>query len=436
MSSRRNAELAARLADSGLSQEEFAAALNASIGSSTGRPGRVDSRYVRYLLSGYISWPQARHRRAIEAVLRRSALELGFVPRGRRASPRARARPTLAATKSVEGEPVDRRCFLYVIGGMAATITIPGLPASGRIGLSDVTRLRTPLLELAALDDRHGGGLRLAAAAAEQAQRIHAALEVHAASDQVRRRLHSVAGEYLTAAAWYAVDADSADAAGRHLDHALRVAMIAQDPILQAQIWNVMALRSRQLGNQAEAYGIARAAVAGSASRRHPTVAALFHARVAHGHAWRGERGLADRSLGRAADALTRPQRQPGPAWAQFVDAAEIAGLAAHAHNILGSYDFGATCASEAVAATPAAFHRNRVHRLLTAAEANLGRREIERSTALATSALRLTGDVRSGRVRGRFATLRTRFAHWPDVAAAREWIEQYDAQVAPPLYP
>jgi hypothetical protein len=72
----------------------------------------------------------------------------------------------------------------------------------------------------------------------------------------------------------------------------------------------------------------------------------------------------------------------------------------------------------------------NRVHKLMHRVEAQLGRREIEQAAAEGTVALRLAGGIRSGRVSSRLASLRDRFAQWPDLPAVRRWVERCDATI------
>ena len=82
MAHTRNAALAARIAELGLTEKELSYLLNDAIEQTTGQRGKATNQYIRLLLNGTIQWPWPVNRRALEQVLGRSILELGFVPRG------------------------------------------------------------------------------------------------------------------------------------------------------------------------------------------------------------------------------------------------------------------------------------------------------------------------------------------------------------------
>jgi hypothetical protein len=428
-----NLELAARIAELGLTEVEMADALNDAIENATGMPGRISDRYVRHLLTGRVRWPWPHTRDALEAVCDMPVLDLGFTPRGRSSSRGRHRVRTLEAAR--EGEPVDRREVLGIAGGAVISIVIPGLPSRGRLGMSDVDRLRAPLTELIAIDDRLGG-VALANVASEQAQRIMGSVERYELSTRVENAAYALAGEYLAAAGWFSIDADELDFAGGFLDQALRTASIARDPLLQAQIWNCMAMRARQAGAYTEAHAVAKAGLNSTAARRNPKVAALFHARLAHGHAFRGEYGSAERSLGRARAALSRARDDtPTPPWLVFFDDAELDGLTAIAYNAVGWHDRAEDFAQRYPDVLSRTRPRNRAHVLLHLAEARLGNHEVEQAAQDATSALDLAGQMRDGLrkgpVAGRLGVLRRRFDRWSHVPAARDWIDAYDTALA-----
>jgi tetratricopeptide (TPR) repeat protein len=428
-----NLELADRIAELGMTELEMADALNTAIEDATGCRGRISDRYIRHLLSGRVQWPWQVTRDALEAVCDMSVLDLGFVPRERSSSRPAHPARTLSALR--EGDAVERREVLGVVGGVVMIVMVPSLPVRGRLGMTDVARLRAPLTQLIEIDTRLGG-VDLATVASDQAQRILGALERCDMASRVQTAMYALAGEYLATAGWFSIDADNLTAAGDYLDQALRAASIARDPFLQAQIWNYMAMRARQARAFTEAHAVARAGLGSSAARRNPKVAALFHARVAHGHAFRGEYGLATRSLGRAQAALSRVKDDiPTPSWLAFVNEAELDGLAAIAFNALGKYEKAEEIAQRDLGVMPSTFARNRVHVVLHLAEARLGRREIEHAADDAYTALALAGHMRAGLQTGRVASrlrgLRRQFDRWSTVPAAHEWVSAYDAMTA-----
>jgi tetratricopeptide (TPR) repeat protein len=327
---------------------------------------------------------------------------------------------------------VERREVLGIAGGVVINIVVPPLPQRGRLGLSDVNRLRQPLAQLIAIDDQVGG-VALAAVASRQARRVLDAVERYELSTRVETAMYALAGEYLAAAGWFSVDAEEFDMASELLDQALRAASIARDPLVQAQIWNYMAMCAREARAYTEAHAVAKAGLHSTAARQNPKISALFHARVAHGHAFRGEYGLADRSLSRAHRALERANDTTvTPPWLTFVNEAQLNALSAIAYNALGRHDRAEKFAEQDLDLLPETYVRNRTHGTLHLAEARLGRRQIEHAAHDAFTALDLASELRgglqTGRVATRLRTVRRRFERWSSVPAARDWIGAYDA--------
>jgi tetratricopeptide (TPR) repeat protein len=437
MAHTRNAALAARIAELGLTEKELSYLLNDAIEQTTGQRGKATDRYIRLLLNGTIQWPWPVNRRALEQVLGRSILELGFVPRGQSSviSPRC-AGPAadgagVPAGQATPEATMERREVLGFAAGATVSIVVPALPQHGRLGLTDVARLREPLAELVDIDQRLGG-VAMARVCVRQADRVLDAVRRFDASDRVERALYGLVGEYLAAAAWACVDAMELDEAGRHLDRALHVATIAQDPMLHAKVTNIVVMRCREAGDVRYAHAMAKSGVISTAARANPRLSALFHARVAHGHAHRGELGMARRALGRAQDALARVTPQtPTPPWLRFVDQAELAALANLTYHVLGRYPQAIQHGELATSQVLPGHLRNQTLYTLGLADSLLSAREVEQAAARATEGLQLAQRLREGVHRGRVARrlrqLRARFAQWPDVPEARAWVAAFD---------
>lgn len=439
MAHTRNAPLAARIAELGLTEKELSYLLNDAVEQETGKRGKATDRYVRLLLDGTIRWPWPVNRRALEQVLGQSILELGFVPRGRSSvvAPRRCTGPggdnagpaPGAATREAT---MERREVLGIAAGATISIAVPALPEQGRIGMTDVARLRAPLAELVDIDQRLGG-VAMAPVCLRQAERVLDAIRRFDTSDRVERALYGLAGEYLAAAGWACVDALELDEAASHLDRALHAAHTAQDPMLQAKVTNISVMRCREAGDHAYAHVMSKSGTVSAAARTNPRVSALFHARVALGHAYRGELGMAQRALGRAEDALARVTPDtPTPPWLRFFNQAELAAIAARTYQALGRYQQAARQGELATSQVPPGYVRNRTLYMLGLADSLLSGREVEQAAARAGEGLGLAGQLRDGVHRGRVASrlrrLRARFAQWPDVPEARAWVDVYDA--------
>lgn len=422
-----NTMLAARVRQLGFSQAELAEKVNSACERLTGERGCATDRYVRQLLDGTVLWPHDAYRASLEAVLGSSALDLGFIPRSSKPPNARKRRPRNQERQSQKEAPVIRRDFLRLSSGTVLSVTLPDLTVIPRISTTEIDALRTNLAELHSLDDRHGGGL-VANLAVQQADRIHAALRSSTVTERIERSLYSIAGGYMSAAGWFALDAGHHDLARTYLDRAMRAALVARDPLLQAQTWNNMNLQEYRLGNKSEAFAIARTAVSSPAMRRDPTVAALLHARVALGHAEAGEKGMAARSFGRAAEALAKADGRVPPIWMTFFTPAELKGLSAIGELHLGRYASAAVRTETALNLIPESHTRNRLHYMIRLADAHLRARSVDAACTTGHLALDLAGAVQSAHSTAMLSALRARMAPWRKTVSAQEWMDRHDA--------
>lgn len=415
----RNPLLAARLAESGLTQEELGGAINAACEQLTGSRGTATDRYVRQLLDGTILWPRERYRRPLESIFGCTALDLGFVPPARQGRALTPQRPAPIQERT----SVIRREFLRLAAGMTASVTLPELPAAARLTMGNVDELRGNLRTLHALDDRYGGGA-VAAHAMRGADRIYASLESSRVSERVERALHAVAGTYSSTAGWFAYDAGDYVTAQHRFDRALRSALICRDAMLQAQTWNYMSLHAARTDRPVEALAIARAGLSSAASRQRPKVAALFHARVALRLAKQGERGMAERAIGLAFGALNRDHGGDEPSWLAFLDVGELTALNALVHLHLGQYESARNRGREALDLLSGSYARNRLYYTVQLAMAHLGMRQVEQACSTAHDALDLALETRSARSLDKLHEFGVRVAAWR-VPEVRDWLER-----------
>ncbi|MFJ3923811.1 multiprotein-bridging factor 1 family protein [Streptomyces sp. NPDC090022] len=407
-----NAVLRARMADLGLTQEELAARMNVALLEITGRPGDVSARTVRNLLSGATLRPIGRTRVALERVFGCPSTDLGFAP--------------TAATASSE-DPVLRRSFCTAtVGALAASV--PGVTSGRSAGMSDVFRLRDGMAALTALDQTRGGHIALERAAlggAAEAVR----LQRNAVSQTVRQRLLSVAAHYTSAAAWSCIDARRLDRARVHLNEALSMAGMAQDPAAQLLVWNATAMLAHQRRDYGEGIAAAQAAQTTTAARRDPLFSSLTHARTAIGHAGRGDHRPALRSLGHAEAALAKADlTAPRPPWIGFYGPAELAALTAAVHRLLGRYANAEAASHRALATLPTELRRNRSMAVIGLAFAQLHQGDVDLACATTGEAFELmAGDRLPGRLRTRVGDFhRALFMLAPSARPAREWSDRY----------
>lgn len=344
------------MADHGFTREGLAEALNGATEQLTGVPGNCSARLVGRWLSGEVTWPRTHSRRPLEAVFGRPVSELGFMP------PVAGAEGATVRTSALarpQEPPVLRRAF--VLGLTGSLLALPPLPESGRLGMSDVDRIRLAAAELHKIDDLHGGG-QLADVAARYIEYVEHAARNCTYGSNVQTRLYTALGEMATSAGWFAFDARRHDQARRHWDAGLRYALLARDKLLQARIWSSLSNQACQLGHGGEAVSIARAALDQTRGRRDGQLSALLHNRVARGHAIQGEASWCGRSLLRAEQAFEREPAEP-QRWLGFFNAGELSATAALSFLDLHQYGKAVKAARESlfvVQSTPTPAQRAR----------------------------------------------------------------------------
>lgn len=413
-----NAVLAGKIAESGFSQEELAELLNQASRRLGEREGRASDRYVRNLLDGTVSWPQPRYRRCLELIFGCSVLDLGFIP----PNGRGYGGSSHVAREEVELPVLRREFLLHGVRG-AAWLAMSRIPDEGRIGMGDVERLRRGLRDLHEQDDLFGGGAVVDSAVAA-ARQLQALAESGRASERVGRALFSVAGTYWSTAGWFAFDAGDAEGARHHFNDALRAGLISGDALLQAQTWNYMSLQVRH-DNPVEATAIGRAALGSTVVRRDAKLGALFHFRVAQGHAGRGERGMAQRALARAVEAFEKADDRERPLWLEFFDQSEVAGLKALLALTFGQYRLAEAELQDSRGGPPTSGARNLFIDTVRLAGAQLGVRDVDRAADTGHAALDVVPRLRSTRCAVMLHTFAGRMAAW-DTAAAREWTDRY----------
>ncbi|MEV0449808.1 XRE family transcriptional regulator [Streptomyces sp. NPDC050600] len=365
----RNEAFIAWMAKNDWTALELARALNTvirDVTQKTSTRGGLSEVTVRKWRSGETTWPQAKARMALAQVSGRTTADLGFVPPDRRKSP-------------APEDPLHRRAFITATSVVAGAVALSG--AAPSVGSGDVLRLRQQLDTVNALDDQHGGHDRVEKAALAGAQEA-VALQERAATQRTRQRLFALAADFTATAAWSCVDARERVRARAHLDRALYLAGLAQDPALTLRVWNSVSMLAHQQGRHAEALAAGQAAKATGITRRDPLYASLAHARTAIAHAHLDESYQALRALDLAASALARAEDLPRPSWIAFYGLAELHALTAIVRDRLGDAADAEAASFRALAALPPAFRRNRGLATARLALAQLHQGDVEQAAA------------------------------------------------------
>ncbi|AZM48758.1 hypothetical protein DMB38_25930 [Streptomyces sp. WAC 06738] len=418
-----NETLRRAIKESGYTQSGLADAVNDAHELLYGERGECSDRHIRRLLQGAVSWPKDSTRLSLQAVLGLTPYELGF-------------RPPLPATRRVtvrrvdlpqdQDSPVYRRKFVLNVGTLVA---LPALPASGRIGMSDVERIHGAEARLVQLDEEHGGA-GLVSIAGRYVEHIEHAIRHCTYGGRVQTALYRAVGEISAEAGWLAYDSQKHQEARAHWRTALQYARLGRATELEARIWSKMARQAVDLGHGSEAVGIARAALDATRGRRDPRLSALLHSRVALGHAAAGQAGRCAQSLHRAEQELDRATDEP-PAWLAFCGPDEIAAQNALCHSSLGDHARAAQAAYDAVARTPPnEYRRNSFATRVSLARSTFAAGAADEALVAGHSALDLLPEVRSQRWVHELARFQRDVQRdWP--AGAADFTERYRAVVA-----
>ncbi|MFE5589247.1 XRE family transcriptional regulator [Streptomyces sp. NPDC056549] len=419
----RNAVFIAWMAKNDWTALELARALNTVINAVTQRTstrGELSEVTIRKWRAGETTWPQAKARMALEQVSGRSAADLGFLPPDRRKS---RAAPE---------DPLRRRTFLTAASAAGAAALSGAAPA---VGSSDVLRLRQQLDTVNALDDQRGGHDRVEKAALAGAQEA-VGLQARAATQRTRQKLFALAADFTATAAWSCVDAQERARARTHLDRALYLAGLAQDPALTLRVWNSVSMLAHQQGDHSEALAAGQAARATPVTRRDPLYASLAHARtaIAHAHLDEGRQALRALDLAEASLDKAEPDR-PRPSWIAFYGAAELHALTAIVRDRIGDAAYAEAASFQALAALPTTFRRNRALATVRLSLAQLHQGDIEQATATTAQVFdEMRGAPLPGRMRALLGDFhRDLITLAPGSALALDWADRYRTEWSRP---
>ncbi len=306
-----------------IGQAELARLVNTELEKLTGSLGRVTDSDVRRWLRADTRWPQDRIRLCIERVLQATAADLGFVVRGKQRS----GRPE---------DDVHRRKFLTAAGVTSLAIAAP---SSKRLGLSDVYRFHDEYVRILEDDWRFGGLQGVETHATELALRIRSSLSLGATSSGVRKRLHRLASDVSSSAAFAAIDAKSHRRARTHLEKAVTFAGLSGDSETQYHVWNHLAMTACQREDFAEGAAAADVMKSLAIARRDPLYASLSHMRNARSLARMNHPSSCIRALSAAENSFSRATEADRPEWITFYDQSEVCGLGASIWFALGQYD-------------------------------------------------------------------------------------------------
>lgn len=337
----------------------------------------------------------------------------------------------------LSGGDVDRRSFVAASGAALTTVAsrwksaldLPEpLTVAGtrQISPSLVAHIEQRLDHLRHLDDELGSG-ELAALARSELALVAQLLKVGRYTDQVSRRLYSLAAEASRQVAWDHFDQDHHVAAQRYFEMALRASATADDPITGAYALSFMAVQcySTGLGEQAVSLlETARSAVTGKSTAR---MAAMLAARSARALSKTGNRQATAHMLYEARAALDHGPHPDDPPTLYWVTEGEIEMIAGSCALELGD-------PAEAIRRFDAAidadypgddqYPRSHAIYMARAAEAHLATRDLDAAVHRANHAMRCLDGVDSARSKSTLSGLRKKLARYDDVSVVNEFLE------------
>ena len=406
MDTQRNEVLAGLLREFGYSHNGLAREVNKISARMFGRPGAAADRHVRRWLSGEARWPTERYLLPLMELFDRAPEQLGFVPRGRSTNRLPVPPPVPGPGVGEEDAPVQRRREFMTTSTGATVALVLGLeetPVTGRLALSDVDRIQGKIGRLAAHFTAIGGGA-LFPVAAGYLDRLRRTADGCTYGPRVEQALNAAISDLCSSAGWSALDAGEPGQARLMYADALQSAILAGDRRGQARAWSNLAMQARVDGRLRESLRINRAALESKQARQDPLIAALLHARLAIGHARAKDRPAAARSILAAERAYDRADGTTPPTWLRFLDGAELAGLAAIAHQALGRLPDAETATAQALELLAPSMRRSRAFYAVQLAELQVAQGHLDR--AATTVADIDTGALSSQRITERLAVV------------------------------
>ncbi|MEO3801177.1 helix-turn-helix transcriptional regulator [Nonomuraea sp. B1E8] len=312
--------------------------------------------------------------------------------------------------------------------------------AGQAVGLSDVRRIREMLRTFHAIDHRYGGGI-VRPAVVDYLNSQVAPLLRGSYDDEVGPELLTAAAEMTMYAGWTAFDMAHHGQAQHYYGQALKLAKIADSPLAGSHILTTMAHQALHLNRPAYALLLNRAAVEsarrGQASPRvmalmltreaWSTAAQAQPTRTGDGHAARRVEQL----LSEAERAYGQGPKDSDPPWLAGHDEPQLGAEIGATWHLLGKHDRAAGYAEHAVRAFDG--HRPRSAQLnrLAAANAYLGKREVEQAVDTVRTALPAAGRLASHRLVESIRQFDKRLRPYENTIHVREFRDYLHHQLA-----
>jgi transcriptional regulator with XRE-family HTH domain len=210
-------------------------------------------------------------------------------------------------------EDVDRREFLAGAAGLAASLVLPDLPATTRLGEGDINRLRHTVSHLYKMDDLHGAGsvYGLTIRTFNRLRGLIEGVSYNQVTGQAIRELAALTAEH---AGWLAFDAGQHDDARRWWLESMHWARLADADPVSVMTMASMSVEASDQGRSREAINLATAAQRIARDKATARLSSVLLAREALGHARDGDATSARTALHRARGLVDQPH-DGDPSW-------------------------------------------------------------------------------------------------------------------------
>lgn len=392
---RREATASPSVPGRSMSRRELAEAVNSFLWRTQGVRREIDAHTIARYERGAVRWPGKDYRTALCAILDATAAELGFVT-NRQRNQVAVKRDVLAANLmspfDLETIPDDY-------------LPVPGSP--GRVGLSDVEKVREIARSAASLENVHGGGP--AADTATRHLRALIPLLQGAAAPATRQALLEAIGNLAGISAYSAFDIADYTAAERQFRFALWCADAAGSWELRAATLADMARKTAYIGNADGALSLIELAQVRS-DRLAYTTRAMLGTMRAQILSTLGRTDEALSEVSRADEHFAARAPESDKPWMCYYDEAEHLGstgkalmpVAAHRKRI----DLAASRIRTAIELQGPDYPRSRTFSLTRLATLTMTMGEPREAAALGMRAVTQAAHFDSQRIRDELATL------------------------------
>ncbi|WP_049578684.1 hypothetical protein [Streptomyces sp. SBT349] len=296
----------------------------------------------------------------------------------------------------------------------------------GRVGHSDVSKLREAAQEARRWDSKYGGGDWRSSMVPQCLRTDAAPLLLGSYTDEVGRSLFRATSELTRLAGWMAFDTGQQEAAQRYYIQALRLARAAADVPLGGYALASMSLQAVYRGFAEEAVDLAQAALERNRSLATARTMSFFKLVEARALAKARDTAGCESALNAAEGWLERSREGDGdPGWLDFYTYNRLAADAAECYIDLKVPGQVRRFTKHALSEPTEEFVRSHGLRLVVAAVAELEDGNLDAACAAGARAVEVAGRISSARTTDYVRNLLLRLAPYGDEPLVKELQEQ-----------